>query len=296
MPSPEIETLSECMVCGSRAVEALDADAALSRCKSCGYVFDNPRPTLNEIVRFYSKPTKYNSWLSEEEARTKLWTRRLRKMRRVARPGNLLDVGAGTGQFLHLARNDFTQVCGTEVSSSAVAIANEKYGLELLHGTLESLSLPSESFDNITAFHVLEHVPNPKAMIERCFSLLRSHGVLVVAVPNDFRPFKSRVRAAFGQLGLKRYRGVTRFGLRRIQLDGSMAEVHLSHFTPRVLRSLVEFCGFKVVRTSVDPYHVPVKGLAGLRREARYIRSVAFYAVTRVNLYDAVWMVARKGK
>lgn len=214
MRSFEAETLTECVLCGNRIIDTIDPDAALSVCRSCGYIFGNPRPTIEALVDFYSKPTKYDSWLSEEGARNKLWTRRLKKMRRTARPGNLLDIGAGIGQLLHLARREYTEVSGTEVSSSAVEIAWKKYGLRLHHGTLDTLSLPPESFDNVTAFHVLEHVPNPKLMIQKCFSLLRKTGVLVLAVPKDYRPFKFRLRRIVGDLGVAGYRDGCRFGLR----------------------------------------------------------------------------------
>ncbi len=296
MLSFETEILTECMVCASQVIEVIDPEAALSRCTSCGYVFDNPRPTLNALVEFYSVPTKYDAWLAEEEGRVKMWQRRLKKMCATARPGNLLDVGAGIGQFLHLARPDFTEVCGTEVSSSAVAIAKEKYGLELFHGTLDGVSLPCESFDNITVFHVLEHVPNPRLMVEKCFSLLRSGGVLVIAVPNDFRTVKSKVRVMLGRLGYKKFRGVTRFGLRRIQLDGNMTEIHLSHFTPKVLRRLLKSGGLQVIQESVDPAHVPPLGWSGLVQDTRYLAAVAGVGLTGINIGDAIWMVARKEK
>lgn len=294
MMAPETEELTECMICGGGQIEVADSEAALCICNSCGYVFDSPRPTLDAIISFYSTPAKYDSWLSEEGARAKLWTRRLKKMRRVARPGTLLDVGAGIGQFLHLARRDFTETCGTEVSSSAVAIAQNKYGLQLLHGTLGTLSLPPESFDNITAFHVLEHVPNPKAMIGECRSLLRENGVLVIAVPNDYRPVKSMLRLRLGQIGVSRYRAAARLGLRRIRLDGSMEEIHLSHFTPKVLRYLLEDSGFRILNESVDPYYTPAAGLAGLKQAVRYLSGLFLHALVHVNVYDTIWMVAEK--
>jgi SAM-dependent methyltransferase len=294
MPSAEIETLTECMLCGSRVIETISPNATLSMCGSCGYAFENPRPTLKAIVQFYSTPTKYDSWLSEEDARNKLWTRRLMKMRRTARPGNLLDVGAGIGQLLHLARDYYEGVSGTEVSSSAVRIAREKYGLQLHHGTLETLSVSPESFDNITVFHVLEHVPNPKLMIEKCFSLMRKGGVLVIAVPKDFQPFRLRLRRILGGLGITRRRFGCRFGQPRIHPDSSTDEIHLSHFTPRVLRHLLEVCGFIVIQESIDPYRVPRDGLEGFKQDLRYWTALTTLALSGRNFYDSIWMVAQK--
>jgi SAM-dependent methyltransferase len=290
----EMEALTECLLCGSRSIETIDPDAALCICRSCGYVFDNPRPTLRAIINFYSEPAKYDSWLSEENARNKLWIRRLKKMRRTARPGTLLDVGAGIGQLLHLARHEYAEVWGTEVSSSAVEIARDRYGLQLHHGTLETLPSPPGTFDNITAFHVLEHVPNPRLMVEQCYALMRDAGVLVIAVPKDYRPLKFRLRSIVGGLGVARYRDGCRFGLHRIRLDGTTGEVHLSHFTPRVLRRLLERCGLTVIEESIDPWRVPCHGIEDLKQDLKHWGAVAILAAARKNVYDSVWIVAQK--
>src|SRR5207248_9114315 len=66
-----------------------------SRCGSCGYVFDNPRPTIDELVAFYSQPAKYDSWLHASKARDALWARRLKRLLPYKAAGNLLDVGTG---------------------------------------------------------------------------------------------------------------------------------------------------------------------------------------------------------
>ena len=294
MPSFDVETLTECLACGSKAIEVFDTRAALSRCRSCGYIFDNPRPTLGALVDFYSTPVKYDRWLSEEDARAKLWARRLKKMRHTAHPGNLLDIGAGIGQFLSLARGEFEEVFGTEVSSSAVEIAREKYGLRLHHGTLDTLPRPPQSLDNITAFHVLEHVPNPRAVVEKCFSLLRNHGVLVVAVPNDGGSLKSRLRGLLGRLGAKRYHDAIQLGPRRIQLDGSMDEIHLSHFAPGVVRRLLERCRFRVIEESIDPCCIPRDGALGFAQNLWYFGSLVTHALSGKNIDDAIWMVGQK--
>ena len=114
-----------------------------------------------------------------------LWKRRLKKLIHFGATGALLDIGAGYGQFLHHARPFFSDVTGTEVSASAVALAKEKYSLSLLAGQIEELKLPLHSFDTITLFHVLEHVPDPGKLVRRCHALLKSQGMLVIAVPND---------------------------------------------------------------------------------------------------------------
>src|SRR5690242_3913216 len=132
----ESELLHQCNVCESGLLDVLDRDCNIAQCRSCGFVFDNPRPTLESLIDFYSKPGKYDSWLVELEARERLWKRRLNKLRPSRKPGSLLDIGTGIGQFLAVARREYSQVYGTEVSRTAVEVAREKYGLSLFQGTV----------------------------------------------------------------------------------------------------------------------------------------------------------------
>jgi 2-polyprenyl-3-methyl-5-hydroxy-6-metoxy-1,4-benzoquinol methylase len=255
-PDGDVELLDACPLCEARSLGVLDSTVNLCECKRCGYVFNNPRPTLAALIAFYSQPTKYDPWLAEEGARAALWMRRLRLLRRIAKPGSLLDVGAGIGQFLAIARPYFSEVCGTEVSGSAIHIAQKKYNLQLLAGEIESIEFGNKKFDNITIFHVLEHVPNPKNVIERCASLLVDAGTLAVAVPNDL--YSYRGKRFLRTFAARRFGRFARVGLPEIVLDGSLTEIHLSHFTPKVLRRLLEQSGFSVIACTLDPYYVAV--------------------------------------
>jgi ubiquinone/menaquinone biosynthesis C-methylase UbiE len=289
----ELETLSACPLCDAELIWTMDAVSNICECESCGYMFDNPRPTVKELIAFYSQPTKYDSWLSEERARDLLWKRRLRQLLRIRKPGSLLDVGAGIGQFLDLARPHFAKVCGTEVSDSAVVIAREKYGLDLLHGEVDRIDFGSTQFDNITLFHVLEHVPNPRSMVEKCARLLVKGGVLVIAVPNDVQSIKARVRKVLRAIGVRKYQKNGRLGLPRLILDGSLPEIHLSHFTLEALRGLIQQVGFSVVRDTLDPYYV-AKGLSKWKERGYYGCCLILKSIVRVNLYDTILLVGGK--
>ena len=286
-----METIQSCSVCGSEIFEAADVQWNLCRCLGCGFVFDNPRPTLAELSEFYSKPTKYDSWIEREHERNDLWERRLKKLLPRRANGNLLDIGTGIGQFLHRARPFFTEVYGTEVSQSAVRIAKEKYGLNIYHGAVEQLDLPPAFFDNITLFHVLEHVPDPARLLKICWSLLRPEGTLVIAVPNDLLAWTSFLKKTGKWMQIPAFRKFSpRFGLPRV---GTSREVHLSHFTPQVLRTLVTNHGFSILEESLDPYFAAGGFMKAFHASYFALHQTLFW-LFNINRYDTMWLIARR--
>ncbi len=287
----DAEVVLTCSVCRSDRIQKVDPDFNFCRCDSCGYVFDSPRPSFAQISAFYSQTGKYDTWLNEEHARDMLWKRRLKKLSQHSSKGRLLDIGAGYGQFLHLAQSFFSEVHGTEVSESAVALAKEKYGLSLRVGPIEDLDLPRQSFDTITLFHVLEHVPDPGMLVSRCHALLRAQGMLVIAVPNDVLAWTSKVKKIGNGLGLKSFQKFSpKLGISRA---GASREIHLSHFTPTVLRRLLENSGLRIIEEALDPYYVS-SGIRLFLDRTYYVLHRFLHATLKINRYDTIWMVARK--
>ncbi|MGX1928050.1 class I SAM-dependent methyltransferase [Flagellimonas sp. 2504JD4-2] len=92
----------------------------------------------------------------------------------------LLDYGAGTGDFLLQAKSNGYEVAGVEPNEKARAKAASK-GIKL-HKSI--VDLDTGSYDAITLWHVLEHLPNLEEQIEQISNLLKANGVLIVAVPN----------------------------------------------------------------------------------------------------------------
>lgn len=92
----------------------------------------------------------------------------------------LLDLGAGTGDFLQVAKKRGWQVSGVEPNLQARNLAEQK-GL-VLKSSLEDFK--QEQFDVISLWHVLEHIPNLEETLIQLESLLKPGGVLVIALPN----------------------------------------------------------------------------------------------------------------
>lgn len=100
----------------------------------------------------------------------------------------LLDIGAGTGEFLKFCEEYGWNVNGVEPSKKARTIAKEKR-IELY----EKLNYYSkQSFDVITMWHVLEHVPNLFEEISQIKKILKEDGTLIIAVPN-FKSFDAKL-------------------------------------------------------------------------------------------------------
>lgn len=96
------------------------------------------------------------------------------------RKGNLLDIGAGTGDFLAYAKAKNWEVVGIEPNQKAKGLALKK-GVLFVDNTTE---LSDNSFDVITMFHVLEHVENLDKQLSELKRISKPNGIIIIAVPN----------------------------------------------------------------------------------------------------------------
>ena len=94
--------------------------------------------------------------------------------------GTLLDIGCGTGDFLVEAKKSGWATTGYEPNEHASILAKAK-GITLVKKLSE---LEAHTFDVITLWHVLEHIPNLEEQIVELNRLLKPGGKLIVAVPN----------------------------------------------------------------------------------------------------------------
>ncbi len=226
----------DCPLCSSSSARTLfiardrlvgrPGEFPVVRCTSCGLVFLRPRPSSSVLGSFYpdtyypldQQPSREAFAVAEGLlARVIEWGRRQR-----LQVPSILDIGCGTGLFLHLAHEAGLYVRGIELSDSAVEYARARYGLDVHHGTLKNAELPDESFDIVTMWHVLEHLPNPVEALRRVARVLRPGGLLLLGVPN-IDSIEARI-----------------FGRRWFSLD---APRHLSHFTPHTLAAVLNAAG-----------------------------------------------------
>jgi SAM-dependent methyltransferase len=183
----------------------------------------------------------YAAWQREDAVRAKLWAKRLALLSRFKRSGMLLDVGTGDGRFLDFARAQF-QIMSTEISESGARYARAR-GFAPLIGPLSRVALPERYFDVITLWHVLEHLLDPAQSLAALKRMLKPGGILAIAVPNE-------------TASLLRYRFSRRADSHPLGHLAWGQEIHLTHFVPATLRSLLSRLGFRILEMGVDDVHV----------------------------------------
>lgn len=163
-----------------------------------------PQFSGNELMRYYNS----EEYISHTDGKRNLFERTYqfikgfslkRKVKLInsfsaSKEKSLLDIGCGTGDFIKVAQKKGWQVLGIEPNERARALANQKTNNCVLD-TDGLLGLKPQSFDAITLWHVLEHLPDFKEQIAICKKLLKPGGRLVVAVPN----FKSYDAKHYGK-------------------------------------------------------------------------------------------------
>lgn len=149
----------------------------------------NPRPEVKDLPKYYES----DDYISHTDGKRSLFENAYHFVKSIAlknkvnlinslqnEKGNLLDIGAGTGDFLLTAKNNGWDTTGFEPNEKAKKIAQNK-GVVF---TEETTNLPDHSFDIISMWHVLEHVPDLEVQIKELKRLLKPTGTILIAVPN----------------------------------------------------------------------------------------------------------------
>lgn len=216
----------------------------LVRCRECGLIYLNPRPSVHELPELYS--SEYFTEVissdfthlptSEREIETLVRSQSLRVQRlgqHASPPGRLLDVGCGPGFFLACASRQGWDVQGIDISQWAADYAEEYLGLEVqVKAPAQIGDLWHNAFDAITMFHLLEHLPDPLEALQAIREALRENGVLIIVVPN-----------------------ISGFEARYYDRDwrGLSIPYHLYHFTPDTATQMLGKAGLEVLTVHKHP-------------------------------------------
>lgn len=220
-----VAQVASCNICGSGEYALLlhkDGHDVV-RCASCGLAFTYPQPSM--LSEQYDS-TYFDLYRRRHEFRLRRADSRLRRIELLMAPGRLLDIGCSLGYFVEAANARGWHASGVEISPYAAAEARS-LGLDVRTGTLDAAAYEDGSFDCVTMWDVLEHVPDPTRHMGEVRRILAPGGMVVVGTPNL---------------------GHALFRLKRENWRHLKPAEHIFYFTASTLARLFEKTGFAVAR------------------------------------------------
>jgi SAM-dependent methyltransferase len=293
--TPAFRPLVRCWVCGADALarvhdarfhfpEYADQDpelaaytgasVAIQRCRRCGFAQPSAMPMLPRYFdRMYDQHWSPDWVAAEHVADYKDYIFRqilaFLSSRVTVRPRRLLDVGAHAGRFLRMAQAGGWEAEGLELNPRTAAFAKEATGVPVHMVNVHDFDSDGRRFHAVTLTDVLEHVPDPLAILGRVRELLGPDGWIAVKVPNaPSQRLKETVRGTVQP----RYRPRIADNL-----------VHVNHFSPGSLRLALTRAGFSTIVLTVGAPELPP--VAGVRSTvARSTRLLAFHAARAIPM------------
>lgn len=238
-PGARMVDVSACPMCaGDRfAVVVEEPPYTVRRCHACEFVWVTPRRSEEGLTEIYAgesywcsdspKTVGYADYRRDERLYLKTFRRRLAfALRYGPRGGRALDVGCAAGYCMQVLSEMSFDVHGVELSAEIARHARQRFGFDTVHvGTLDTYPEPAASFDLITMWDVIEHVVDPRALLQRARELLKPGGLLVLETQN--------VDSAFARVLGARWHHYKH-------------DEHIYHFNPRTLDALTRSAGFAI--------------------------------------------------
>lgn len=209
-------------------------EGPLLRCTGCGQLMSQVSTARYWETMAQFDRADFNQPVGAElERRNQVARRRLRVVARLLEKTphelRILDVGCSRGQFVQAAVQLGFEAEGVE-PAPRVAAAARGAGLKIHQGLLEEQHFAEASFDALTLFEVVEHLKDPRGLLNECRRVLKPGGILVISTGNT---------ASWTAAIMK-----SRWDYFQIAKDGG----HISFFNPASLQRLAENCGFAVER------------------------------------------------
>lgn len=224
-----------CPLCNADShvsLHRLHSDIHFGVCGKCGLAYLNPLPSDSELLEIYNsfKQSWPNPEIIADNSDFSLIAKDrfsfVTENKDLLSICNLLDIGSGYGLFLNCFRETKWQTHGVEPSTIPAAFSRNELCLTNIQNCMFAEAIfESAFFDVICSFHVIEHFSNPILMLNRIKNILKPDGKLFLAVP-DLTKIPADIRHYF-------------FLYHRL---------HLTIFTPATINSLLQKCGFEIVR------------------------------------------------
>jgi 2-polyprenyl-3-methyl-5-hydroxy-6-metoxy-1,4-benzoquinol methylase len=271
--APMFAPVNACWVCGARelkpyhtlrfeleAYRSDDQDHELAaytgqtldlvRCARCGFGQPAALPTLPRYFdRMYDQRWD-EGWVAQEfdaDYKDYIFRLILRELDRRVQSASrrLLDVGAHAGRFLHLARTAGWDAEGIELNPRTAAYAAGRTGATVHQMNAQALADRGRRYDAVVLTDVLEHIPDPVALLTTLSALTTPGGVIAVKVPcGPSQVIKEHALAAISS--------------HRVTLADNL--VHVNHFSPRSLQLALDRAGFTATVKAAAPELQPAHG------------------------------------
>ncbi|MBI5208011.1 MAG: class I SAM-dependent methyltransferase [Candidatus Firestonebacteria bacterium] len=235
----------QCLLCGSFNDSPSINEPHYVFCRTCGLIYTSPRycnEKLREMADYWA--CKHHLSLEKIEADFSEFTEKLVYFPRMQyismfrKNNRILDIGCATGGWLDYLKKTGWDAFGLEISEKNAEFGIKEKKLNISVGTLKETSYPTEYFDVITLWEVIEHIADPIENIQKAYQLLRKGGLLALSTPN--------------------YNSLARFILR--DKWSSMDPVsHLRLFMPGTVKYMLTKSGFKNIRIKtmdLNPYEI----------------------------------------
>jgi 2-polyprenyl-3-methyl-5-hydroxy-6-metoxy-1,4-benzoquinol methylase len=190
----------KCILCGNKKLELVTTKlrdgkpGSIYHCQTCdlGILIDHSNP--DQLRNWYDgdyrkehgpKLSQKNEYKAIFEFAVKHQEHRVRFLKPYLNDNTrLLDVGCSTGQFIHVVRDYIKEAVGTDLDVAAAKFAHDMTGCKTFGGELKESPFPHESFDVVTATHVLEHAFDPLIFLNTLNDYLKPGATIYLEVPN----------------------------------------------------------------------------------------------------------------
>lgn len=247
---------------------------SLLRCSSCSGVWLASPPRPEEMGKHYTEHYHRAIMAAGEGAAKDRWKDQVKLISKYKSGGAILDIGCSSGGFLSTMKGNAWRLYGIEMEESTAQRARANTGAEVFVGNATDAPFLPGGFDVITCFDVLEHVYDPRDFMTKVLQWLKPGGIFYSMMPN----IDSWEAGVFGSCW---------FGLELPR--------HLSHFSPRSLRHLLNEIGFTEVL-------VKTPAVSYLENSVGYVLSGALKKIgiattpkSQAKPASLPWKVIRKG-
>lgn len=276
-----------CLICRGTDIEPLYK--GLLRCRQCDYRFADIRLTDEELEQLYDHTLfhegNFFDYAADQEYFKKNFQLRLKVLRKFLdkdRHRRLLEIGSAYGFFLDIARDEFPEMLGVDLTDEGVKHTREQLKLPAIQADFLQHDFGNSRFDVVCMWDTIEHLRRPDLYIEKIASLTDS-GALLAVTTGDVQSLVARFRGPNWRMVIP--------------------PVHLHYFSRETLGRLLNNYGFEVIYNRYCGYYRSMSNVAYIILTQHRDQRRLFYWLQKshllnwgfyLNVYDIMYVIARK--